>query len=64
MNRDQLKKHLEQRQSQLTVSINLLQEKGATHPGYNQLSTLEEELETVNNQLERLLKLMGEHYET
>lgn len=58
MDKEQLKTHLEQRQSQLNVLINLLESQGEKHPEYRQLSTLENEKQIVDSQLKRLLKLM------
>jgi hypothetical protein len=58
MDKKALRTHLKQRQDQLNTLINLLKNQGTDHPQYSQLSILEQEKTTVDNQLSRLEKLM------
>jgi hypothetical protein len=58
MNKEEIKKHLEQRQQQLDALIGILETEGKNHPQYHQLSMLRDSKEDVNKQLSRLERLM------
>lgn len=56
MNVNALKQHLQDRREQLRALIILLEDRGSSHPQYNQLDNLKSEHELVINQLQKLSK--------
>lgn len=54
--KQQLKRHLQDRREQLRALILVLEDRGNSHPQYNQLNNLKSEYELVINQLQKLNK--------
>jgi len=57
MNKEEVRKELEQRQVQLNALISFLENQGKNNPQYNQILICEKELKEIDSQLERLSKL-------